>query len=135
MTDEQIKQNAEVYVTKVTESLIEKRPAYIRAYNAYISGAHSRDDEVEMLKNQIEELSEQLKMNAENIQKLRNPWISVGDRLPEEDPDDKGYSVEVIGLFPDGCVSKCFCSLDEDIWFIEGILIDRPTHWMPIPKV
>ena len=62
-----------------------------------------------------------------------HPWISVDDRLPEENPDDKGYSVEVIGLFPDESVSKCSCSIDEDIWFIEGLTCDKPTHWMPIP--
>ncbi|MBR7154325.1 MAG: DUF551 domain-containing protein [Paludibacteraceae bacterium] len=64
-----------------------------------------------------------------------HPLISVNDKLPEEDPDDKGYSVEVIGLFQDGRVSKCFCSINEDIWFIEGLTCDKPTHWMPIPKV
>lgn len=64
-----------------------------------------------------------------------HPWINVLDNLPEEDPDDKGYSVEVIGLFPDGRVSKCFCSIEEDIWFIEGLTCDKPTHWMPMPQV
>lgn len=64
-----------------------------------------------------------------------NPWINVLERLPEEDPDDNGYSVEVIGLFPDGRVSKCFCSIEEDIWFIEGLTCDKPTHWMPMPQV
>ena len=64
-----------------------------------------------------------------------HPWINVLDNLPEEDPDDKGYSVEVIGLFPDGRVSKCFCSMEEGIWFIEGLTCDKPTHWMPLPKV
>lgn len=63
-----------------------------------------------------------------------HPWINVLDNLPEEDPDGKGYSVEVIGLFPDGQVSKCFCSIEEDIWFFEGIPCDKPTHWMPMPK-
>ena len=61
-----------------------------------------------------------------------NPWIGIEERTPEEDPDDKGYSVEVIGLFPDGRVSKCFCSIEEGIWFIEGLTCDKPTHWMPM---
>lgn len=61
-----------------------------------------------------------------------NPWIGIEERTPDEDPDDKGYSVEVIGLFPDGRVSKCFCSMEEGIWFIEGLTCDKPTHWMPM---
>jgi len=64
-----------------------------------------------------------------------HPWISVNERTPEEDPDDKGYSVEVIGLFKDGRVSKCYCSIEEGIWFIEGLTCDKPTHWMPMFKV
>lgn len=65
----------------------------------------------------------------------KSPWISVEERLPEEDPDDKGYSVEVIGLFSDGSVSKCFCSIEEGIWFFEDIVCDKPTHWMSMPKL
>ena len=64
-----------------------------------------------------------------------HPWISVNDKLPDEDPDNKGYSVDVIGLFSDGSVCKCFCSMDENIWFIDGLTCDKPTHWMPIPEV
>ena len=64
-----------------------------------------------------------------------HPWISVNDKLPEEDPDNKCYSVEVIGLFSDGSVCKCFCSIEERIWFIGIITTDPPTHWMPIPEV
>ena len=55
-----------------------------------------------------------------------HPWISVNDKLPEEDPDNKGYSVEVIGLFSDGSVCKCSCSIEEGIWFI-GIITSDPT--------
>lgn len=64
-----------------------------------------------------------------------HPWINALDNLPEEDPDNKGYSVNVIGMFPDGRVSHCFCSIEEDVWFIKGLTCDRPTHWMPIPEL
>ena len=64
-----------------------------------------------------------------------HPWISVNDKLPGENPDNKGYSVEVIGLFSDGSVCKCYCSIEERIWFIGIITTDQPTHWMPIPEV
>ena len=77
-----------------------------------------------------------LEIQRKNLQfSFASKWINVLDNLPEEDPDDKGYSVEVIGHFPDGRVSKCFCSIEEDIWFIEGLTCDKPTHWMPMPQV
>ena len=63
-------------------------------------------------------------------------WISVEERLPKEDKDNKGYSVEVIGLFLDGDVGKCYCGIEEGIWFfVDGWTCDRPTHWMPMPKL
>lgn len=129
MTDEQITQNAWNDLGRYTSC---DENEWI---DGYVVGAHSRDNEVEMLQRQIEELSEQLKMNVENIQRLRRPWVNVLNKLPEEDPDYKGYSVEVIGLFSDGSVSKCFCSIEEDIWFFEGITCDKPTHWMPMPDI
>ena len=64
-----------------------------------------------------------------------SPWISVDERLPDEDPNDKGYSVDVIGIFSDGHVSNCGCSIEEGIWFCEGLICDKPTHWMPIPEL
>lgn len=65
-----------------------------------------------------------------------HPWISVEERLPEEDPDFEDSSVEVIGLFSDGSISKCFRSLNDGIWFIGDIECEQPpTHWMPMPKV
>ena len=56
MTDEQIKQNADAYAMRVAElHIIEKRPAYVAAFNAFMSGAHSRDEEVASLLSQLED--------------------------------------------------------------------------------
>ena len=62
------------------------------------------------------------------------PWISVKDRLPDEDLFNRGYSVEVLGLFMDGNIriSHCYCSIEEGIWFFKGLTCDPPTHWTPI---
>jgi hypothetical protein len=137
MTDEQIEQNADAYADVFGRHMVD----YYGVKDAFISGAHSRDEEVNQLEKKVSALETvivtaraTISMQEAIIKDLRNPWISVNE-LPEEDPDNKGYSVNVIGLFPDGRISDCFCSLDEDIWFIEGIIIDRPTHWMPMPKV
>lgn len=116
MTEEQIKQRAEKYAE-----------SYISKTMAYIGGAHSRDEEVEMLQNQIEELSEQLKMNAENIQKLRNPWISVDERLPKKDGE---YVLVYIPKHNE--VFQAFLCDNEWIGAPTG---EEVTHWMPIPKL
>ena len=63
-------------------------------------------------------------------------WFSVDDRMPREDPDNKGNSVGVIGLLPDGRINKCYYSFENCRWFIPRFLgTVKPTHWMYIPKV
>ena len=129
MTDEQIKQNAEQYALKKTLISID---SFHGMAESYLDGAHSRDEEIEQLRKSYHDMFITL---AHKVEQLRNPWISVEERLPKEDPEDKGYSVEVIGLFSYGSISKCFCSIDEGMWFAEGITCDRPTYWMPIPEL
>lgn len=127
MTSEEIKQQAEEYASIRT---LDSTESFHEIVENYLEGAHSRDVEVEMLQNQIEELSEQLKMNAENIQRLRNPWISVEERLPEKKEgiykivfykDERGY-IYTGYLNADGCWR------DSDR---NDTALYKVTHWMP----
>lgn len=70
MTDEQIGQNAGAYAGNSAKHLQQPYEEYKLRYDAYIAGAHSRNEE-------IEELQDELKLH-------RNQWISVEDRLPEK---------------------------------------------------
>ena len=139
MTDEQIKKNAEDWakplIGEEDGGYNENDVSLSLMKNAFIAGAHSRDIEVMNLEHLLKVERNSVKVLVEANNKLRNPWISVEERIPEEDPNDKGYSVEVIGIFPCGNVSDCFCSIEEDIWFTKGLTCDRPTHWMPIPEL
>lgn len=65
MTEEQIKQNAEVYAK---ERCIRYNEQYGACYDAYITGAHSRDNEIEELMKRIEELEDEVAqlVNGEN---------------------------------------------------------------------
>lgn len=64
------------------------------------------------------------------------PWIRVDERLPEEDPHNKGTSVGVIILFPSDRVSIGYYSFKNRIWFIPRFLGSvNPIYWMPMPKV
>ena len=63
-------------------------------------------------------------------------WISVNDRLPEEDPRKKGYSVEVLGLLQNGRIGECYYSFFYCKWYMKRFLgTVKPTHWIPIPEV
>jgi hypothetical protein len=75
MTEEQIKHNAERYANRYEiRGTSEGKFRYMDKKDAYIAGAHSRDEEVlKLLKSQ------------ENIEeKPSNQWISVKDRLPKK---------------------------------------------------
>ena len=141
MTDEQIRQNAEKYAKQFLEPYDEEYAPikYVTAQMAHIEGAHSRDNEIEILQNQIDELSEQLKMNAENIQKLLNPWISVKERLPnypESEYDiDNTYLVRREG----GSIAFPAIFRRNGKWYIydnmQAAEIIAPDYWMPMSKL
>lgn len=95
------------------------------------------EEEKNCMQDEIEELSEQLKMNAENIQKLHNPWISVKDEKPAEEKD-------VIFMLPDGLVYRGFRKVIgiRDRVFLRGVpkgtncyIISDVSHWMAIPEL
>ena len=65
-----------------------------------------------------------------------SPWISVNERMPEEDTRKKGYSVDVLGLLQNGRIGKCYYSFLYCKWYMEKFLgTVKLTHWMPMPKV
>lgn len=75
MTEEQIKHNAERYANRYEiRGTSDGEFRYIDKKDAYIAGAHSRDEEIlKLLKSQ------------ENIEeKPSNQWISVKNRLPKK---------------------------------------------------
>lgn len=56
-------------------------------------------------------------------------WISVEDRLPEEDEDVLGY---VIGRNVDAPAVVFYWS-EEEGWFSNGARDLNVTHWQPLP--
>ena len=86
------------------------------------------------VKNQNEKKDAELVL--EYMDRLYYPWIRVDERLPEEDPHNKGNSVGVIILFPSDRVSIGYYSFKNHIWFIPRFLGSvNPIYWMPMPKV
>lgn len=65
-------------------------------------------------------------------QAKQSPWISVEERLPDNNNDL--YIVLDTNLDPPACG---VCDFDPNInkWVGAGGIIAHPTHWMPIPAL
>ena len=129
MTDEQIKKDAERYASVYYHPYdSENNPQYlIVSEDSFIAGAHSRDEEIGKLKKLYEEA---LHKYYEAECKLRNPWISVEDRLP-------GIGERVFVRYGD-VIHSLYSSaymLEKDLWSIEGYGNGSITHWMAIPEL
>lgn len=117
MTAEQIKQNAEDYAWKKIQRTSDKQ--FTQALvEAYISGAHSRDEEVKGLYSNLEHF-------RSIINNLRNPWIS-GEKHPTD--VTKNYLLE----YEDG--SYIVAMWDSSMWISKDLHpLKDPKKWMYIP--
>ena len=123
MTDEEIKQNAEYFATHLNG---EKSPFSSREYEAYITGAHSRDEEIAYLTYRLNDTAEKLQTVIAERDNLRNPWTSVKDRLPKE-----GQDVLICNWAGRILRNECVCK--GDIKYMK----EHPelyTSWVPVPK-
>lgn len=144
MTNEQIKQNAEIYAeehaVRIDNGGFEEEYDYKEQEDAYIAGAHSRDEEISRMQESLDECRRALFQ-------LRNPWISVKDRLPE---DGDVVITRIVHVVKGGGEhSESVQHLEQMYrgrWLTDsmeqhrrnGILYDcisEVTHWMPIPKL
>lgn len=164
MTDEQIKQNAKKYAIENYGEYDEHDYTDHSGSNmcnavsekAFIAGAHSRDEKIQELKEEIESLKEQynscfegfskrgtklIELMKENV-KLSNPWISVEERFPEEDKDEKDWSVEVYVRNEYGGTTAACYNYKRKEWHLtygslegDSLIHTDITHWMPIPEL
>jgi hypothetical protein len=122
MTNEDIRQNASQYVLNFepTGVITEDR------LRCYIAGAHSRDEE---------------------IKQIRNPWISVEERLPEVGDivvinvhntiDGGGEHHEEDQILVEKYDGRWICDRCEQHRMGKYLFdtISKTTHWMPIPPI
>jgi len=143
MTNEQIKQKAFDEAVKYSSLGYEQTPFA----DGYIAGAHSRDEEIDELKGEIErqkaiiaidDLNE--KALRKELDQLRNPWISVKEMLPDE-----GQAVIVRLAFGAGNHAACNYINGQFVWALcietsnvniqSRLKLPAITHWMPIPQI
>lgn len=140
MTEEQIRQNAADYVYNFqpTGVITEDR------LKCYIAGAHSRDKEIECIKNEAAAIMDEACALKIELDKLRNPWISVNERLPEE------FQIVFVHMQGGSCDSAIYTNgvFRRDLQLKFGMKDDgytliswqqmfksNITHWMPIPEL
>lgn len=86
MTEQEIIQNAEKYACPENSSIfnLEKE----RVMTHFIAGAHSRDEEINLLRDTLQSEQEQSQEHIIELQKElnihRNQWISAKERLPKK---------------------------------------------------
>ena len=153
MTEEQIKQNAEAYAINSGYEPLPKcgwidctaPDIYGISVDAYIEGAHSRDEEIRRLRIGIESATKVMVYREKELNKLRNPWISVEERLPEIDKTPKWrlfvdkWITDLLVKFPNGSYTVASFNTETKEWRNEippkGSIITEITHWMPIPEL
>lgn len=65
---------------------------------------------------------------------LNNQWISVDEALPEEDENNKGFSVQVFVTGGIHRTTNAIYSFNDKKFYSAGFLLSS-THWMPIPSL
>lgn len=145
MTEAQIKQNAEAWVKPLIGAekggYNENSVSISLMKNTFLAGAHSRDEEIDKLK-ELLTLRKQLYGAAiKELDRLRSPWISVKDSLPEE-PFSVGSnrSKEVYVRTAKGCNYIASYNFIRKDWIIvkDGyvqLTNDNVIKWMPIPQI
>lgn len=149
MTEEQIKQNA----LKAEKEHGNFNYQYQgEAFNkGYIAGAHSSDKEIEALEERIRILELASKVDDYLLdainERLRNPWISIEDRLPKD--GDIVFTHSVLIIESGGVRNEeeqyltqkytCRWITDEtkqiNMCGEKYDIVNKVTHWMPIPEL
>lgn len=144
MSEEEIKQKAEEYANTRKYTLDELNNSILTVEEivrlAYITGTHSRDEEISKLQGNVEAMESYIEAEKdcmqdeidemkEELNKLRSPWISVEERLPDAHTP----------VYAKNNNSKWFFALRTDNrvkpWYnIVGRCATEVTRWRPIPE-
>jgi hypothetical protein len=149
MKDYEIQANAEAYAK--TKEMNSPRSQDVELdklmiIEDYTAGVHSCDEEIEAFKTAIEEqrlliqkLIEDKAVLMSEVNRLRGQWISVDDRLPEEEKNN--ISISVVAITNRGYWFKGQYDYDNKDWFfsedpdhLDFEIGEFVTHWMPIPE-
>ena len=143
MTEKQIIQNAEEWVRPLIDAedggYSENSLSIALIKNAFIAGAYSRDEEIEDLENGGKDLIKTMTRMQAELDKLRNPWISVKEKRPPIKTRVLFLDYNGKAWFGKNTISG-YAELESDKQEIlppPTIPTCKPiiTHWMPIPEI
>ena len=147
MTEEQIKHNAEQYANRYEiRGTSEGEFRYMDKKDAYIAGAHSRDEEIEVLKKKLEDITilkdffaSSLDIYDKDNRELQNElnihcnqWISVKDRLPKKKDGKIRSDVVLVTLGQSWTVSEYHFGDKRWINLIGEREIIEPEYWKEV---
>jgi len=137
MTEEQIKQNAEDYINENTQGVVIDANTRNFLLDVYLAGAHSRDEEITRLSAEIKDDNYVISKLQDELNQLRNPWISVKDHLP--DYPESEYDIDNMYLVCREGSSLAFPAIfrRDGKWYIFDNTqireIIAPDYWMHMP--
>ena len=143
--EEQIRQNAKEYAKKHYDTPFEDDSSMnvIVSEESYIAGAHSRDEEIkelrkhDALENKMRvDLINECEQLKQELDQLRNQWISVEDRLPDKAIGKSERSKYVLCRHKNGNYYVAYWHVGLEYWYSIPYRIDKSniTHWMPISE-
>ena len=147
MTEEQIKHNAEQYANRYEiRGTSEGEFRYMDKKDAYIAGAHSRDEEIEVLKKKLEDITilkdffaSSLDIYDKDNRELQNElnihcnqWISVKDRLPKKKDGKIRSDVVLVTLGQSWTVAEYHFGDKRWINLIDKREIIEPEYWKEV---
>ena len=147
MTEEQIKHNAEEYANRYEiRGTSNGEFRYMDKKDAYIAGAHSRDEEIEVLKKKLEDITilkdffaSSLDIYDKDNRELQNElnihcnqWISVKDRLPKKKDGKIRSDVVLVTLEQSWTVAEYHFGDKRWINLIGEREIIEPEYWKEV---
>ena len=147
MTEEQIKHNAEEYANRYEiRGTNNGEFRYMDKKDAYIAGAHSRDEEIEVLKKKLEDITilkdffaSSLDIYDKDNRELQNElnihcnqWISVKDRLPKKKDGKIRSDVVLVTLGQSWTVAEYHFGDKRWINLIGEREIIEPEYWKEV---
>lgn len=147
MTEEQIKHNAEEYANRYEiRGTSDGEFRYMDKKDAYIAGAHSRDEEIEVLKKKLEDITilkdffaSSLDIYDKDNRELQNElnihcnqWISVKDRLPKKKDGKIRSDVVLVTLGQSWTVAEYHFGDKRWINLIGDREIIEPGYWKEV---
>lgn len=147
MTEEQIKHNAEEYANRYEIRCTSNGEfRYMDKKDAYIAGAHSRDEEIEVLKKKLEDITilkdffaSSLDIYDKDNRELQNElnihcnqWISVKDRLPKKKDGKIRSDVVLVTLGQSWTVAEYHFGDKRWINLIGEREIIEPEYWKEV---